>query len=258
MKNLLIICALAIAVLSCKKEDDNPPLTQNPSEPTLELKLHSWFNLEELVPGETYLNVSNYRVNVTGLKLYLSDVYAVHSDGSTVALTDVAYFDLFSNEDGIVFSGIPSGEYTGFGFGLGVPPDMNSPQNPDFSIAVFDDNHPLSQSNGMFWVWQSGYRFVIFEGKYNTDPDGTDPLIDGYSYHTGKDESYRTVEFDNLNFEVESEGNKVINLDFDVDRFYYSQNDTINIAVESQTHGTNQDLSNRVSDNIIEAISFRE
>lgn len=257
MKQLIITLLILSVFVACKKDPQPPPDTNGTS--SLELKLNAWFDDEAFVAGETYHNISDYRVNVTELKLYLSDVYAVKNNGDTVFLSDIALFHLNSGEDAITVEDVPAGEYVAFGFGLGVSTDLNSPQNEEiFDISLFDNDHPLSISSGMYWTWQAGYRFVIFEGKYNTDSDGTDPLIEGYSYHTGKDESYRTVEFDNINFEVNGTGNSVINLDFDVDRFYYSQSDTVDVAVDSQTHGTNQDLSNRVSENITEAISFRE
>lgn len=256
MKQLIIVCSVLLTFLSCKKDKDPKPTG---SESSLEINLKAWFNDEGFVAGETYHNVSDYRVNVSDLKMYLSDVYAVRSNGDTVQLSDIALFNLNTGSDALAIDGVPAGNYEAFGFGIGVSPDLNSPQNEaTFDISLFDNDHPLSLSSGMYWTWAAGYRFVIFEGKYNTDPDGTDALIEGYSYHTGKDPSYREVHFSNLNFVVLSSGNSEVFLDFDVDRFYYSDTDTIDIAVHSQTHGTNQELSDRVSDCIQQAVSFRQ
>lgn len=258
MKRILSIGLLMVTVITaCKKDEPAPDTPSEPDVADLSINLHAWFEGEALVAGETYHNASNYRVNVSDLKVYLSHVYAVKENGDTVDLSEVAFFDLTDGSDALILGNIPVDSYTGFGFGIGVPPELNSPGNPDFNIALFDSNHPLSITNNMYWSWATGYRFVIFDGKYNTDPDGSDPLLNGYSFHTGKDESYRQADFTDLDFTVTSDGAAGINLDLNVDRFYYNASDTIDLAVDNQTHGTNLELSNRLSDLIVEAIEFR-
>lgn len=260
MKNALLLLALIALLAGCKK--DNPDLDPDPnpiSTPTvLKLELTAWFGDEELVAGEEYVNISGYRVNVTELKIYLSHIYLLRENGDTVDVSDIAFFDLTPGAESITFSDFPTGSYTEIGFGIGVPAEMNSPANPDFTIAIYDSNHPLGVSNNMYWVWATGYRFVIFDGKYNTDAESDEPLINGYSFHTGKDESYRQVNLQGIEVNVVEAETTTLYLDFAVDRFYYSDSDEIDIAVDNQTHGTNQELSDRLSDNIQQAVSVRE
>lgn len=252
MKNTLIYLIVSAAVLAgCQKDDPDPVIPQ--PETTLRLDLRALYEGELLQAGQVYQNITDYRVQVNELKLYLSHIYAVRSSGDTVSLKDIAFFNLTSGADGISLGTVPAGSYTSFGFGLGVPAEMNSPLNPDFSIAIFQPGHPLSEANGMYWTWATGYRFVIFDGRYDTDSEATSDLINGFSFHTGKDESYRNLVFSEA-FNV-AEGNEhKIRLDFEVDRFFYSQADTLDVAVNNQAHGTNQVLSDRVSDLVTNAI----
>lgn len=260
MKQLLYLALFAIVLVSCKKDkpDPDPDPIDPAGQTTLRIKINAFYENEPLVFGQTYHNISNYRVNVTDLRMYLAHIYGVRSGGETVSFSDIEFANLTNGEVTLSLGTVPSGNYSEFGFGLGVPEEMNSPANPNFSIAVFSSDHPLSQNNGMYWTWQTGYRFVIFDGKYDTDPDGTGLLIPGYSFHTGKDESYRNVVFPNASFTVEANKQNTVYLDLHVDRFYYSETDTIDLAVHNQSHGSNQELSDRVSDIITQAISFRE
>lgn len=263
MKKLVWLFAVAVVLGSCKKEDPDPTPDPTPPQPTpeqtvLKIDLEAWFENDPLVIfTEEYINVSGYRVNVSELKMYLANMYAVRDDGETVQLFDIAFFNFNSGDPTYSVTHVPPGNYTQLGFGIGVPEEMNSPANPDFTMSIFDSGHPLSESNNMYWTWATGYRFVIFDGYYDTDPESTGLLTTGYSFHTGKDESYREVVFNDISFTVVEEETTTIHLDFAIDRFFYSDSDTVDIAIHNQSHGTNQELSDRISDNIQQAISFR-
>lgn len=272
MKNILMLLVFAGLLSACKKDKDDlppaPPPTNPPMDTTLtdppvdstsniHLRISSFFGDQELEFGETYFNILGYRFNVADFKLYLSYIYFIEQNGDTAHLADIAFFNLYAGDNELIIEDVPVGNYAQMGFGIGVAPDMNSPQNPDFDLALFDNDHPLSQFNGMYWTWQGGYRFVIFEGKYDTDPDSTEPMVDGYSFHTGGDESYRVVNLTGINFNVSANENTVAHLDFAVDRFFYSETDTIDIDENPMTHSPNTELSARMSDHIQQAVSFR-
>lgn len=264
LKNFMALLVLVAVFTACKKDEPEPPPIPPPTNPPpidttslVQLKISAFFGNDELEFGDQYYNVSGYRLNVAEFKLYLSYVYLLEEDGDTVHLTDVAFFDVKGGLNEIVIEEVPAGVYSSIGFGIGVAPDMNSPQNPDFNIALFDNDHPLSFSKGMYWGWAGGYRFVIFEGKYDTDPDSMEPMTDGYSFHTGGDDTYREVMLENIGFDVSS-GSNTAHLDFHLDQFFYSDSDTIDIATQNQTHMPNQPLSIVISDNIQHAVTFRQ
>jgi len=257
MRKAIYLALVALAFTGCKKDNDDPIPPVNEAT-KLVVWMHALYEDEALVAGQTYFNVSNYRVNVTDLRLYLSHVYGVKDNGDTTFFRDIAFLDILAGENCLVLDNPDTGNYTSFGFGLGVAPEMNSPGNPDFNIAIFDSNHPLSLFNNMYWSWAAGYRFVIFDGKYDTDGGGTGELINGYSFHTGMDQSYRSKDWNNVPFSIEQNQTTDIHIDLAIDRIFYSASDTIDIAIDNQSHGTNQELSDRVSNNIIEAMTFRQ
>jgi hypothetical protein len=257
MRKAIYFAIVSLVLMSCDKEE--PQLELNTVQPTkLTIWMHPYFEGEDLVAGQTYLNVSNYRVNVTDLKMYLSHIYGINTSGDTIYFSDIAFLDILSGNNCVVINDPIIGSFSSFGFGLGVAEEMNSPSNPDFNISIYDANHPLSLFNNMYWTWAAGYRFVIFDGKYDVDANSTEPLIDGFSFHTGKDESYRTKVWNNISFEIAPNQQTDIHIDMAVDRFYYSSTDTVDIAIDNQSHGTNQTLSDRISDNIIQSMSYRQ
>jgi hypothetical protein len=255
MKKLFFVL-VAFSLLGCKKDKPNPTPVVTPTK--LILNIEANYEGDALVFGETYLNISNYRVNVSDLRMYLSNIYGVKSNGDTVFFGEIAFFNLTAGKNTLLINSPETGSYTSFGFGLGVPQELNSPSNPNFSIAIFDSEHPLSVNNGMYWAWASGYRFVIFDGKYDTDESGTGPLLNGYSIHTGMDESYGVKEINDISFNIMANATNHLYLDVAVDKFYYLDSDIIDLAVDNQSHGSNQDLSNRLTTNILNAITLRD
>ncbi len=257
MKNLIFAVGMLLLLsvfAGCKKNKPDPPT----SETSLHLKVSAFFGDQPLEFGPTYHNVSGYRLNVSDFKLYLSHLFLVDQEGDTVNLTDVAFFNLTSGANTLIVDHLGAGNYSKIGFGIGVAPDLNSPQNEgSFNIALFDHDHPLSNSNNMFWSWAGGYRFVVFDGKYDTDTQSTEPMIDGYSFHTGGDDAYREVVFENIDFTL-SEESTTAWLDFQIDRFFYNDTDTIDISVQNQAHAPNQPLGLQISDNIQHSVSFRQ
>jgi hypothetical protein len=256
----LIFALLALTLLSCKKDKPEPnPIPDPPVNPTkMILTFDANFEGDALVFGDTYINVSDYRVNFTDIRFYLSNIYGVKSSGDTVVFSEVAYFNLGAGKNTLVIDNPETGNYTSFGFGLGVAPELNSPANPNFNIAIYDSEHPLSVNNGMYWAWASGYRFVIFDGKYDTDASGTGPLISGYSIHTGKDESYSLKEITGTDINILSNTTNYLYLDMAVDQFFYLESDIIDLAIDNQSHGSNQVLSNRLTANILNATTLRD
>lgn len=64
----------------------------------------------------------------------------------------------------------PEGTYTGLRFDIGLPADLN---HQDASVA-----EPPLNVTGMFWSWQTGYRFFRTEGA-------TTGMPNGYNAHVG-------------------------------------------------------------------------
>ena len=166
-------------------------------------------------------------------------MYAVKADGSTVLIEDV---DLVNFNNGAVFSQtLPNGDYTGIRFGIGVPADLNTGQDP----AQYPSSHPLSveASESMFWTWNSGYIFSKFEGKLALDNDPNN-MIDPYAFHIGTDNFYLDIELAH-SFTV-SGNTQTVDVVFDASSFLTGADDTIDLATDNITHTMgNMPLANR-------------
>ena len=104
----------------------------------------------------------------------------------------------------------------------------------------------------MYWTWNSGYRFILMDGRVNTTPAEDGDFETLLSIHTGKDYSFRTKE-QPYSFTMTKDAMVNMKMRFDVEGFLNNPDDVIDIKVDNQSHGTNEDLANRVSDNAIKS-----
>ena len=248
---LLLLIALGPALVSCRKDAvvEPDPIPQPASIGVVSLTVvPEWLG----APMERYVeyrNFMDYRVNVELLKLYLGEVRLVNAS-SEDTLSDVLYFDL---GDGPVtrFMTADIGAWTGLRAGLGVPSTLNY-ANP----ANYGPEHPLNVSNGTYWTWATGYRFVMFEGRYDSDPQSTASLISSYSLHPGMDTCYAALEFwPDQGISVQAGDTAFITLRVAVDEFFHSANGTIDLATENAAHGNDLPLALKFTDNVVRSIT---
>jgi len=112
---------------------------------------------------------------------------------------------------------IKKGEYSKLNFSIGVDSIKNT---------SLDNSGDLDISNSMAWDWNTGYKFVVMEGKYFNDtsnPNTSIPLV----FHIGLNPSYQKVSlsFENINDKgIFSTDNKKIVLRVDLNDFFSSPN----------------------------------
>ncbi len=193
----------------------------------------------------------DYRFQVEMLRLYLADIRFVNAQGET-AIDPVRLLDL-GNGPSTMEIEVPPGDWLGMRVGLGLPPDMNH-TDP----ALYPNEHPLSVNTGMSWNWANGYKFVLFDGRYNPDPLSTTPLLSTFSVHTGMDTCYATVDlFPALPFTTKANTITDLTLRVDVDGFLQSGPDTIDVAVENQSHGGNLPLALKLTRNVANSLHMQ-
>lgn len=247
MKKILLVVSLAFTFLiySCKEEE------KGPSQFTLDIQFV--YQDSSFALNKVYEYPLNYEVKIEQLKLYLSNISLAVESGELIQLSSIHFVDA-SAEANRISAEIPEGVYKKLVFSIGVPEELNGTQNPDFDAALYSPDHPLSLSNGMYWTWATGYRFVLLDGRTNTDPDQSDDFETPLSIHTGKDYSFRSSNLA-INLSAQSDSPSNLTMIFDVEKFLAGDEDVIDIAVDNQSHGTNEALANRLSDNVISAVS---
>lgn len=142
---------------------------------------------QDVVCGKSYLlGSADTAVSVRDMRFYISNIRLLKADGSEVVfqLDDdqewqyqgVGLLDFENGQplctgdtrlNSDLIGSAPDGEYTGIRFDLGVPFDLN---HGDVALAPAPLNIP-----GMWWNWQTGYRFVRIDLK--TPPVQTGELV---------------------------------------------------------------------------------
>jgi hypothetical protein len=184
MKNiklsLMVILGFTLATItSCNKEEITESLTDTVTEATKgTLKVnfeHKWgmSNLLDFTLNSELIHpMTNDTLTFTTFKYYVSNFKLKKEDG-TYWIHPESYFlvDVSSSSSlELDFSDIPAGLYTDLEFTLGV----DSARNVSGA-----QTGALSNTNGMFWTWNSGYIMLKAEG---TSPNSTS---NSFAFHLG-------------------------------------------------------------------------
>jgi hypothetical protein len=247
---ILTMAVMLLALSACKPDKPIPP-TPIPPAPTtgvLRITLVPEWEGDPLERFFEYRNFMEYRTTVEVLKLYLGDVRLV--DGvDTLAIKDVDLFDL-GNGAVSKYWPVKAGSWSGLRMALGVPDELNyaDPAN-------YGSGHPLSVSNGTYWTWATGYRYVVFEGRYDTDPSSTGTLVTSYAIHPGMEPSY--LEFDLLpvpGVTIVAGDTTEVRVRVAVDRFFHSEEFQIDLETENTAHGNNLPLQWKFVNNVVRSM----
>jgi len=82
--------------------------------------------------------------------------------------------------------GLEPGTFTGFTVAVGVDEEANT------SIENATGDLDPAGADGMIWSWNTGYKFIKFEGEY----DAKDGESGDFLFHLGHEENYKTFVFD--------------------------------------------------------------
>lgn len=184
MKNqffgLIALLALALAISSCKKEDDVID-----GFGSVEIEFDHRAGGLPLNFGAAYTTANGDEVKFTTFNYFVSNVVLIKEDGTEyIVPKDESYFlikHIEPNSREIKIDNVPAGNYTGVRFMIGV--DSAKSVSPAAErIGVLD---PATGASGMYWSWNAGYIFVKVEGESPQAPDN--PALGGrlFQYHTG-------------------------------------------------------------------------
>lgn len=246
-----LLVGTLIGLSGCRRDAIIPPSVE-PSTPTgtLRVTLVPEWEGEPLQFYHEYRNVNDYRMTVEFLKFYWGDIRLINGL-ETLSISPVELFDM---QNGPVTKEwkLAPGTWTGLRTGLGLPAALNH-TDP----ALYPAEHPMSVNYGMFWTWAQGYKFMLFDGRYDADPLSTAPFVHAYSIHTGMDTCF--VEMDLLPvlpFAVVQDSTTNVTVHIAVDEFFYSNSDTVDLATEYSAHGGNIPLALKFTRNVVKSFSI--
>ncbi|MCZ4408114.1 hypothetical protein O3Q51_04810 [Cryomorphaceae bacterium 1068] len=232
MKRLLLFTLIVFMAVSCDDDESNP-------DSKLFLTFDPRFEGEDLQMGVTNTNVHDYPFNVSEIKFYVSNIRLHKSEGDFVELSDIELIAMQENRRSVEYV-VPTGDYIGVSYDLGVPYMMNGTNDPDFSISQYPPGHPLSEvtSAGMYWQWSSGYRFFSFDGRFDLEPNTDEFLPMPFSFHTGTDTLFRELGLFEKSMDISPGETMLLSFAVDVDSIFATAADTIDLAQVTSFHGS--------------------
>ncbi len=231
----------AVLITSCGK--DEPEVKSDPTG-NLDIALMISNAGKPVSLNEDVTLSSGYKVNLSNMRMYVSSIKGITTDGEEVDFKNVALLDL--KEANGTSMQVKAQKYTGLKIGLGLSPALNS-SDP----STFPQENPLSSFQGMYWSMLK-YRFTIIEGRINSvnNPLATDELL---TYHTGTDPAYRettlTYSFDVVEDQLST---TILTLNVELDELFDGDGGDLEPITNNSTHSqpSQMGLTNKIMDNL--------
>lgn len=239
---MLILMLFPLTFLTACKDDE---------EGTLIVRFLAEYDGQPLKTFDILPFDAPQRISFTHMSFYASDIALLkgseHTGIRDIELVDLSFDDPTDAAEGyaLVLDGIEAGNYSGFEFGVGVPPDLNDDQPADFP-----SSNPLSKVSYYWDAWDS-YIFMKTEGRLDTLGNGNPDL--GFALHTGSDALYRVLTGP-ANIEIVDGGATEIHVVID----YKTLLSGLDIKSNPQNHSPNDTIViGGLYDNLPQAVSLR-
>ena len=242
MHKLLFIAIILTSLTGCEK-------FRAKRMSTVEIKFQTEINQSDFDLLNQFDDSENRQISLELIKFYLADFSFIKLDGEVVPVKDIILIQLDMNGKASFTVKAEPGAYKGISFGIGVPKVLNETDPSSFA----EDGHPLSTLNNTYWGMNGMYRFVMIDGRYFENGN----YINTFSYHSGHNESYRTLELDKP-MTFDKKGEHVHTIYLDVSKILEGSGGNLDIVNESNYHGNLDDfhLSEMLSDNFMNAFRF--
>jgi hypothetical protein len=239
-RQFLYIALLFLASTSCTKNKNT----------SVQFDFQTELNGEVFDMSNTFTNSQGDDIRFELMKFYLGEISFINLDGEKTEVSDIELIDLGQDGLGSFLISVPQDDYSGIQFGIGVPEALNESDPSEFS----ESGHPLNITQSTFWGMNSMYRFVMIDGRYDLEPDGT---FDGvFSYHTGHNDAYREISF-SKELNLKKVDNFTLLFSIELITLLEGNGGSLDYENEPNYHGDTDDqhLSTTMSDNFVNSIS---
>jgi hypothetical protein len=190
-KKAIAILVIATSIVSCSKSDD--AITGNGN---LKIEFENGYKDNSVVLGGATVPTSQNEVlKISKIKYIVSNIVLTKADGTTYTYPKAqSYFIVDEATPAsliINLSNVPAGNYKAIKFGVGV--DQAQYNLGQTGIADF---WTTAQTAGMTWDWASGFKFLAFEGTFQSTTVTTDTSFMIHTGKTGTDYNYTEVALD--------------------------------------------------------------
>lgn len=242
MKKFIYLFYLGFLFYSCEK--DQPIKTE---DTFLTLSIQPTFGSDNLFLDSIYTSVEGHDFKVLDFKFYMTDL----KNSANLLGQAVLYDYRETGKTAIRTIGDPT-KFTSLQGSIGVIESLNH-DDP----SAFPNESPLNISNAgpMHWGWNTGYIFIVIEGKADTINDGIALFDHSFSYHIGTDAYLENFGFSNLSWLKNSTYEYELPLKFEFDKFLQNNGQNINLKTENLTHTAagQQELTQKVNQNFKQA-----
>ena len=249
MKIQILTLAFLILLSSCSGDSSS----STPEVGNLDLEFNNLLGNDDLtLNSRTYTNNSNESYEVSELKYIISNIILTTATGeSHIIPIEDSYFVI--NEDGETtasLTDIPTGNYTGISFGIGVDPTKYPIESGTLNFI------PTAEETGMLWSWSAGYKFIKFEGSYTTTVDNEESNT--FLYHVGSHgatlDNYKEVELP-ISKEITTNTTTSQTINFDVAKIFDSIN-TLSLANKDDIQ-VDPENAPKIAENVSTAFSIQ-
>lgn len=176
MKKLLFLFSLVI-LSSCGDDQD-----AKPDRADITLRFEHMVGNQAMNFTSQFSTSAGQTFTVEDFRYYISNLSFENSTTGTKYDIPNSYHLIRENGTGVVelvLQNVPLADYDKFNFSWGIDSEKNT---------SLDQTGDLDPANEMAWNWNTGYKFLLLEGRLT-------PSNQGLVYHIGSNHNYKNLNF---------------------------------------------------------------
>jgi len=176
MKKLIFLLSIII-LNSCGNDEDTKP-----DRADIVLRFEHMIGNQPLNFTSEFTTNTGQKFSVEDFRYYLSNLSFEDTRTGVKYLIPNSYHLIRDNGSGaseLTLRNVPLANYDKFNFSWGIDAEKNT---------SLDQTGDLDPSNEMAWNWNTGYKFLLLEGRLI-------PSNQGLVYHIGSDHNFKNLSF---------------------------------------------------------------
>jgi len=222
MKKISFLLILAIAIISCQDDNGNEPIGATSGD--VNFRFSNMVGTDVLTLNTTsYTNGSAETYEVSELKYIISNIVFIDANGNEFVYPQANSYFVINEENAssknITLTDVNGGDYTQVRFGFGV-------DQSNYPLNGINNFVPTAEELGMLWTWSAGYKFLKFEGTFDSATQTDEPFLLHIGSHGTTQDNYReiTISLGNNPISVSESPTQSVNVAMDVAKIFDGTN----------------------------------
>lgn len=189
MQKITYIFTIVLLIVASSCNDDSNAVETSAVEITFDNRISA--NQDLTLGTTTFVNQNNESIVTNELKYIISNIRFIQDNGTVFEYPKEESYFVINEADPssltLNLTGIPIGNYTQIGFGIGV----DQTKYPlDGGVMNFI---PEAEQAGMLWNWAAGYKFIKFEGTFTPQGGTEGPFVIHVGSHGQTLDNYKFI-----------------------------------------------------------------